>query len=141
MVEIVVAVVRNEQGKFLIWQRSPCTEGAFKWQLPRGVPLAGETLGECAMRACLQSFGIQISVSEMLMDMTCIYQHRVFHGSVFATEMKKNGLSQKELDFHEMIDVRWITPEEADRYDLCPASAEILLSLRAEGDQATHAYG
>lgn len=132
MTEIAAVIIQNENGDVLMWRRSPYKDGALLWQFPIGRVEAGETLKACITRACETNLGIGIAVDQVYSEVTCVYKHRVLHGTVFKGTLTRNDMRWKELDFREVVDARWISLKDIDEHRFTGPSMEVMFKMIRE---------
>jgi len=125
MTEVVGALIRR-QGKILICRRPPNKKRALLWEFAGGKPEAGESLEAALVRECREELGIELEVGEKFDE--CIYEYPdiTVHLTVFEAEIR-----QGEPKMLEHSDIRWVTADELDNYEFCPADGPIIEKLKA----------
>ena len=73
------------------------------------------------MRECQEELGITLSVDRELTDITYEYPDRIVHLHFFLCNIAAGCPEKKE---HNAL--AWITPDEVNQYDFCPADNEML---------------
>ena len=119
-IEVVAAVIRDEDGKILATQRG---YGAMKdgWEFPGGKMEPGETPQEALQREISEELAVTIEVDEFLctvhynypefyLTMRCYWCH-VVQGAVKLLE-------------HEAA--RWLTMDQLNTIDWLPADQEVI---------------
>ena len=127
MTEVVAALIW-ERGKFMICQRPAGKARGLLWEFVGGKVEPGETKADALVRECREELGVTVGVGEAFMEVTHEYPDLTVHLTLFNAEIA-SGTPQKL----EHNDIRWISPEEIDAYDFCPADEVILQKLRREG--------
>ncbi len=127
MTEVVAALIW-ERGKFMICQRPAGKARGLLWEFVGGKVEPGETKADALVRECREELGVTVGVGEAFMEVTHEYPDLTVHLTLFNAEIA-SGTPQKL----EHNDIRWISPEEIDGYDFCPADEVILQKLRREG--------
>lgn len=127
MTEVVAALIW-ERGKFMICQRPAGKARGLLWEFVGGKVEPGETKADALVRECREELGVTVGVGEAFMEVTHEYPDLTVHLTLFNAEIA-SGTPQKL----EHNDIRWISPEEIDSYDFCPADEVILQKLRREG--------
>ena len=79
----------------------------------------GETKKQALIRECQEELAITLDVVHKYPDLTV--HLTLFHATI------REGIPQKL----EHNDIRWITVDEIDRYEFCPADEVILAKLKA----------
>jgi 8-oxo-dGTP diphosphatase len=126
MTEVVAALIWA-QDRFLICQRPAHKARGLLWEFVGGKVEPGETPEDALARECMEELAVTISVRDVFMDVVHEYPDLLVHLTLFNAEIK-DGAPQ----MLEHLDIRWITVDEIDLYDFCPADEEILLALKAK---------
>lgn len=124
----VVAALIWRGDRFLICQRPEYKARGLRWEFVGGKVEPGETKEQALARECREELEIDIRVAEAYMQVVHTYPDLTVELTLFRAEIVR-GVPQ--LLEHEAM--AWITPEEIDRYDFCPADEEILERLRRDG--------
>jgi 8-oxo-dGTP diphosphatase len=120
MIEVTAAVIiRN--GEFLICQRPKGKSCELLWEFPGGKIEPGETGEQCIIRECQEELGVTLNVLKKLTDVTYDYPDRTVHLHFYITEIIAGELTRKE---HNAF--AWVTPDEINKYQFCPADAKML---------------
>jgi 8-oxo-dGTP pyrophosphatase MutT (NUDIX family) len=84
------------------------------WTLPKGTPIAGETLEQTALREVSEETGLQVRIVEPLnsISYTFVQRGQRIHKTVHYFVMEPTGGSF-DLHDHEFEEVRWIAFSEA----------------------------
>ena len=123
-IEVVAALIRKDD-RFLVCQRPPDKARALMWEFPGGKIEPGESGPEALVRECREELGADIRVLGAFMDVTHAYPDLTVHLTLY-----ESRIASGEVHRLEHSDIRWITPEEIDEYDFCPADVEILKRIR-----------
>ncbi len=124
MTEVAAALIWAGE-RFLICQRPAHKARGLLWEFVGGKAEPGETLAEALVRECREELGVSIAVQDTFMDVVHVYPDITIHLTLFNAV-----LMEGEPRLLEHRDLRWITPEEIDKYSFCPADEEILLRLK-----------
>ena len=127
MTEVVAALIRDTD-RVLICQRPAHKARGMLWEFVGGKVEPGESREEALIRECREELAITISVGDIFTEVTHTYPDLTIHLTVFNTEITA-GVPRKL----EHNDLRWITADELDRYDFCPADQPIVEKLRKGG--------
>jgi 8-oxo-dGTP diphosphatase len=125
MTEVVAALIWEKE-KFMICQRPAHKARGLLWEFVGGKVEQGETKEQALVRECREELDVTLSVGEVFMDVVHEYPDITVHLTLFNSSISR-GIPQKL----EHNDIRWITPDEIDNYDFCPADEEILKEIRA----------
>ncbi len=126
MVQVVGALFVKD-GKFMICKRPQNKARGGLWEFVGGKVEADETLEDALKRECMEEMGIEISVGELFYELVHAYEDITINFTVFKAEITKGEPQKLE---HE--DIRWISPNEIDEYDFCPADVDILKKIKEE---------
>ncbi len=122
--EVTAAIIRRD-GRFLICQRPANKNCGLLWEFPGGKIESGETGEQCIIRECQEELGVTLRVERELTDITHEYPDRVVHLHFFLC-----AIVQGELERKEHTAFAWITSNEIQQYEFCPADKKILQSLQ-----------
>lgn len=123
MTEVVAALIW-EGGRFMICQRPAHKARGLLWEFVGGKVEPGETKEQALVRECREELGITVAVGDVFTEVTHVYPDLSVHLTLFdarIAEGKPQLLEHREL--------RWITPDEIDSYDFCPADEAILKEI------------
>ncbi len=121
---IGVGVVVNAAGEVLIDQR--LEEGLLggMWEFPGGKQEIGETIETCIARELKEELGIAVTVGDELITVDHAYSHKklrfVVHLCTWVSGEPQPLASQQ---------VRWVLPDDLDKYAFPAANAKIIQSL------------
>ena len=121
----VVAALIWENGRFMICQRPAHKARGLLWEFVGGKTEPGETRPQALIRECREELDVEISVGQVFMEVDHVYPDLTVHLTLFNASIAE-GVPQKI----EHNDLRWITVEEIDQYEFCPADEEILRRLK-----------
>jgi len=124
MVEVVAALIWRGE-RFLICQRPANKARALLWEFVGGKAEPGESLQEALIRECKEELDITVAVDDVFLDVVHQYPDIHVHLTLF-----NSRIAEGEPKMLEHNDLRWISVEEIDQYDFCPADVEILEKLK-----------
>ena len=124
MTEVVAALIWDGE-RFLACQRPAQKARGLLWEFVGGKVEAGETREQALIRECKEELGISVSVADVFMDVIHQYSDLKVHLTLFNASVLSGELQKLEHN-----DLRWITVDEIDEYQFCPADDEILLELK-----------
>lgn len=124
MVEVVAALIWDKD-KFLICQRPADKARALLWEFVGGKVEPGETKEQALIRECQEELAVALSVGDVFMDVVHKYPDISVHLTLFNATISEGAPQRLEHN-----DIKWITVEEIDHYDFCPADVEILKAIK-----------
>ena len=124
MTEVVAALIWRGE-RFLACQRPAHKARGLLWEFVGGKVEPGERREEALIRECREELGVTVEVGEMFMEVDHVFPDLTVHLTLFHASIPK-GEPQKL----EHNDLRWLTVEEIDQYEFCPADIEILERLK-----------
>ena len=124
MIEVVAALIW-EDNRFLSCQRPAHKARGLLWEFVGGKVEPGETREQALIRECQEELGVTVAVQDVFMEVDHVYPDLTVHLTLFNASIAE-GIPQKI----EHNDLRWITVEEIDQYEFCPADEEILRRLK-----------
>ena len=129
MVHVVAALIR--QGKsFLICQRPAHKARGLLWEFVGGKVEEGESPEAALVRECREELDIELAVDDVFIELEHVYPDITIFLTLYNARILEGEPKQLEHS-----DIRWITPEEIDKYRFCPADAEILKKLKMLKEQ------
>ena len=124
MTEVVAALIWDND-KFMACQRPAHKARGLLWEFVGGKVEPGETKQQALIRECREELAVTLEVGDEFMDVTHEYPDLTVHLTLFHAAIRE-GVPQKL----EHNDIRWITVDEIDRYEFCPADEVILERLK-----------
>ncbi len=124
MTEVVAALIRKND-RFFICQRPANKSRALLWEFVGGKTEKGETLQQALIRECREELDVTVKVGDVFMEVRHTYPDITVHLTLFYAEIAEG--EPKQLEHHAFA---WITPEEIDHYEFCPADADILEKIK-----------
>ena len=124
MTEVVAALIW-EENRFLACQRPAHKARGLLWEFVGGKVEPGETKKQALIRECQEELAVTVAVQDVFMEVDHVYPDLTVHLTLFNASIAE-GIPQKI----EHNDLRWITVEEIDQYEFCPADEEILRRLK-----------
>ena len=123
-IEVVAALIWRED-RFLACQRPADKARGLLWEFVGGKVEAGESGPEALIRECQEELDVTLKVNDSFMDVTHEYPELTVHLTLYEAEIEKG--EPKRIEHH---DIRWITVDESDTLDFCPADQVFLEELR-----------
>ena len=121
----VVAALIWEGDRFLACQRPAHKARGLLWEFVGGKVEAGETLEEALIRECREELAITVAPKDVFLTVIHEYPDLTVRLTLFHA-----ALPCGEPKALEHNDLRWVTVEEMDALDFCPADEVILAELR-----------
>ena len=121
----VVAALIWDGNRFLACQRPAHKARGLLWEFVGGKVEPGETKEQALIRECQEELAVTVAVRDVFMEVDHVYPDLTVHLILFNASIAE-GIPQKI----EHNDLRWITVEEIDQYEFCPADEEILRRLK-----------
>lgn len=128
MVTEVVAALIWDGDRFMACQRPPHKARGLLWEFVGGKVEPSESREEALIRECQEELDITLSVGDIFMEVTHEYPDLAVHLTLFHASIARG--TPKMIEHN---DIRWITVEEIDTLEFCPADREILKKLKEEG--------
>ena len=125
MIEVVAALIWDERNRFMACQRPAHKARGLLWEFVGGKVELGESQQEALIRECREELAITLSVGEVFMDVIHEYPDLTVHLTLYHATIA-DGIPQRL----EHNDIRWLSVQEIDEYEFCPADEEILKALK-----------
>ena len=126
MTRVVAALIWREN-RFLICRRPAHKTRGLLWEFVGGKVEKGETKQQALARECREELAVEIEVGEVYMQVVHPYPDMTVELTLFCAAITKG-----EPQLLEHCALAWITPDEIDGYDFCPADVEILAKLKRD---------
>ena len=124
MVEVVAGLIWSGN-RFMICQRPENKARALLWEFVGGKVEKGESAEDALIRECKEELDIVVKPIDVFCDVTHVYPDIMVHLTLYNAEIVEG-----EPKMLEHNDLRWITPDEIDNFDFCPADIEILEKIK-----------
>ena len=125
MADVVAALIWDEE-RFMICQRPAHKARGLLWEFVGGKTEPGESREDALKRECREELDVEIEVGDVFMEVDHEYPDLFVHLTLFNAR-----IASGEPKMIEHNDIRWITIDEIDDYEFCPADADILARLKA----------
>ncbi len=126
MVRVVAALIRNGK-KFLICRRPAHKARGLLWEFVGGKVEKGETKEQALIRECREELDVTVKVGDVFTELIHEYPDITVDLTLFNAEIESGEIKLLE---HSAID--WITPDEIENFEFCPADENILKKIKNE---------
>lgn len=124
MTQVVAALIWDGD-RFLACQRPAHKARGLLWEFAGGKVEPGESREQALIRECREELNITLQVGDVFMQVLHEYPDLTVELTLFHSVIAKGTPEKLEHN-----DIRWITVDEIDDYDFCPADKEILERLK-----------
>lgn len=124
MTDVVAALIWDGD-RFLACQRPAHKKRGLLWEFVGGKVEQGETKEQALIRECQEELNVTVKVGTLFMELIHEYPDLTVRLSLFNAVISE-GVPEKL----EHNDVRWITTQQVDEYEFCPADVDILEQLK-----------
>ncbi len=125
MINVVAAVIKDENGKILITQRNLQKDQGGLWEFPGGKIEPNETREDAIIREIKEELDIDIKVDNYLEEKVFNYPEKDIN--LIALKCSKINGKIKLLE-HE--DYRWVDNSELEKFEFAPADIFIVEKLK-----------
>ena len=123
-IEVVAALILRGD-RFLACQRPPEKARGLLWEFVGGKVESGESGPEALVRECREELDVTLKVGAAVMDVTHEYPDLTVHLTLYEAEIAEG--EPRMIEHHDM---RWVTAEEMDQLEFCPADQVFLDEIR-----------
>lgn len=124
MVEVVAGLVWRGD-KFMICQRPKHKARGLLWEFVGGKVERGESREDALIRECKEELDVIVKPLDVFCTVDHVYPDITIRLILFNAEIV-SGTPK----FLEHADLKWITAEDIDNYQFCPADKEILERIK-----------
>ncbi|AGH73528.1 pyrimidine (deoxy)nucleoside triphosphate diphosphatase [Edwardsiella piscicida] len=117
----VVAAIIERRGAILLAQRGSGQDQAGLWEFPGGKVEAGESQPQALQRELDEELGLRCRVSDYVASSTLHLPGKRIHLHAWRVEPEEG-----EPEAREHAALCWVTPCQAQTYDLAPADRPLL---------------
>ena len=125
MVQVAAALIWRGD-KFMICQRPVNKTRALEWEFVGGKVEAGESLQQALIRECHEEIGIDVTPKDVFMEVDHTYPDITIHLTLFNATIE-DGVEPIRLEHN---DIKFITADEIDNFEFCPADKDILRKIK-----------
>ena len=126
MTQVVAALIR-QNNRFLICRRPAHKTRGLLWEFVGGKVEKGETKQQALMRECMEELAVKVRVDDVYMQLVHEYPDMTVELTLFNA-----AIVEGEPQLLEHSEIRYISVDEIDRFDFCPADVEILAKLKKD---------
>lgn len=124
MINVVAAVIKNDDGKILIAQRNLKKSQGGLWEFPGGKIEPNESREEAIVREIKEELTIDIEVEGYLAEKVFNYSDKDVNLIAMKCRILKDDIKLTE---HE--DAKWVNEDELDQFEFAPADMFIVERL------------
>ena len=124
MVEVVAGLIWKD-GKFMICQRPENKARALLWEFVGGKVEKGESREDALVRECKEELDVTVKPLDVFFTVDHVYPDITIRLVLFNAEILSG-----EPKLLEHADLKWISADDIDNYEFCPADKEILEKIK-----------
>ena len=124
MVEVVAGLIWKD-GKFMICQRPENKARALLWEFVGGKVEKGESREDALVRECKEELDVTVKPLDVFCTVDHVYPDITIRLVLFNAEIVSG-----EPKLLEHADLKWISEDDIDNYEFCPADKEILEKIK-----------
>lgn len=127
MIEVVAAIIRNEEGKVLIAQRNKSKSLGGLWEFPGGKIEKGESQEQAIIREIKEELDMDIKPLQVFDEQTFEYPDQTI--KLIALNCKMIGDHYVVLEHEQVV---WVYPDEMDMVEFAPADRYFVEKIKEE---------
>jgi len=124
MIDVVAAVIQNEEGKILIAQRNLKKSQGGLWEFPGGKIEPNETKEEAIIREIKEEMDIDIEAKKFIDQKVFNYPDKDINLIAIECKQIKGNI---KLNEHE--DIKWVNKNELRNFNFAPADKFIINTI------------
>jgi 8-oxo-dGTP diphosphatase len=125
LVEVVAALIQDDQGRYLITRRRGGSHLAGMWEFPGGKREPGESLAGALRRELTEELSACFAVGEKVETVRWDYPERTVVIHFYRCRLESGTIEPRESQAME-----WVAPERFKKFDFPPADRELIARLR-----------
>lgn len=125
MINVVAAVIKDDNGKILITQRNLKKSQGGLWEFPGGKIEPNETKEQAIIREIKEELTIDINVKDYIDEKIFNYPERDIN--LIALEC---SIINGNIELLEHEDYRWVSSSELENFEFAPADMFIVEKLK-----------
>ena len=127
MIEVVAAIIQNEDSQILITRRKKGKHLEGMWEFPGGKIEKNETDQECLEREILEELSINVSTQNHFVDVNHDYSTKKILLKSYIAKYVSGQISLTDHDKYE-----WVRVQQLEDYEFAPADIPIVKKLQNE---------
>jgi 8-oxo-dGTP diphosphatase len=127
LVEVVAALIQDDNGRYLITQRHKGSHLAGLWEFPGGKREPGESLEEALQRELTEELSARFGVGERVETVRWEYPERTIVIHFYRCRLESGTIEPREDQA-----MAWVAPERLSDFDFPPADRDLITRLRAD---------
>ncbi|UCE91740.1 MAG: NUDIX hydrolase [Methanobacteriota archaeon] len=129
-----VGIVLIREGRILLVKRA-FEPAAGKWSIPGGLVETGETLAAAGARECEEETGLKVQVLELInaFDMIDLDDEGRARYHYVLVDFLARPVGGEETQNEEVLELKWVTYDEAKELDLTKTARKALAELFGAG--------
>ena len=127
-VPVAAALIRDDEGRYLITQRRRGSHLAGLWEFPGGKVERHESPREGLRRELAEELSATFTVGGLVETVLWEYPDRTVVLHFFACRLESGTIEPRESQA-----MAWVAPGELDRYEFPPADRALIERLRRTG--------
>ena len=124
-IEVVAALVQDEEGRYLIARRRPGSHLAGLWEFPGGKREPGETLEACLQRELREELAADFVVGEKVETIRWPYPDKTIVLHFYRCRLARGPIEPQEGQA-----LAWVAPASLEQYEFPPADRTLVARLR-----------
>ena len=124
MIEVVAGLIWKD-GKFMICQRPENKARALLWEFVGGKVEKGESREDALVRECKEELDVTVKPLDVFCTVDHVYPDITIRLVLFNAEIVSG-----DPKLLEHADLNWISADDIDNYEFCPADKEILEKIK-----------
>jgi 8-oxo-dGTP diphosphatase len=126
LVEVVAALIQDDNGRYLITQRHKGSHLAGLWEFPGGKREPGESLEEALQRELTEELSARFGIGERVETVRWEYPERTIVIHFYRCRLESGTIEPREDQA-----MAWVAPERLSDFDFPPADRDLITRLRA----------
>lgn len=124
IIEVAAGLI-HWKGRYLIARRQPHVHLGGYWEFPGGKRESGESLEDCLRRELFEELRIRVEAPVPFQVVRHEYTDKTVELHFFRCALDEGGAVPEDSE-----EIRWVLPEELDRFTFPPADRAVIAALQ-----------
>ena len=128
MIELVTAIIKDDNGKILISKNGKEQNENSFWEFPTGKIEIGETDEEAITRGIKENLNIEVSVNNYITEKSFDYEEKIINLIAYDAQYEYGKIPENK-------EYKWVNKKELNNYNFKPLDKFIVKELNKNNEE------